>query len=49
MSWWLALDDTTLENGCLQFLPGQHKRLAANPDVYKQVIEVHPHPSGPLR
>jgi len=29
---WLALDDTTLENGCLYFLPGSHKtaRLESN-------------------
>jgi ectoine hydroxylase-related dioxygenase (phytanoyl-CoA dioxygenase family) len=28
ISIWVALDDSTLENGCLYFMPGTHKRAA---------------------
>ncbi len=28
---WLAIDDATLENGCLKFMPGSHKRKELRP------------------
>lgn len=30
-SFWLAIDDSTLENGCLRFLPGTHREPALRP------------------
>jgi phytanoyl-CoA hydroxylase len=38
VGFWVALDDATLENGCLWFAPGSHRsgvhrRLIRNPDV----------------
>ncbi|XP_074653989.1 phytanoyl-CoA dioxygenase domain-containing protein 1-like [Tubulanus polymorphus] len=39
IGYWIALEDTTLENGCLWFIPGSHKdglrndfRMVRNPD-----------------
>jgi phytanoyl-CoA hydroxylase len=30
---WLALDDATVENGCMYFLPGTHKRASFNVEL----------------
>jgi len=43
---WIALDDATLENGCLFFLPGTHKTLSFENTGIDQnmagIFEVHP-------
>lgn len=54
LSIWVALDDVTLENGCLFFIPGSHqkttfenvgigKNMGAIFDVYKEFRQTHPH------
>jgi ectoine hydroxylase-related dioxygenase (phytanoyl-CoA dioxygenase family) len=48
LSIWIALDDATLENGCLFFLPGTHKKTNMkvagigknNGDIFKQYPEL---------
>lgn len=48
LSIWIALDDATLENGCLFFLPGTHKKTNLkvagigknNGDIFKQYPEL---------
>lgn len=48
LSIWVALDDATLENGCLFFLPGTHKKTSLkragigknNGDIFKQYPEL---------
>lgn len=37
VSFWLALDDADLSNGCLHFLPGSHKELQKQADPYTEV------------
>ena len=37
VSFWLALDDADLGNGCLHFMPGSHKELQKLPDPYTEV------------
>jgi phytanoyl-CoA hydroxylase len=38
LSIWVALDDVTLENGCLFFLPGTHKKTSfENPSIGKNM------------
>jgi phytanoyl-CoA hydroxylase len=38
MSMWVALDDATLENGCLFFIPGSHKETTfENPGIGKNM------------
>jgi len=55
IGFWIALDDATLENGCIHFLPGSHKegklyhRYVQNPDKDSQQLfiirgEKVPHP-----
>jgi len=50
-SFWLAIDDSTVENGCLQFLPGSHREpelrrhrplLGDREDSHTLVAEVDP-------
>lgn len=41
MSIWVALDDATLENGCLFFIPGSHKTTTfENPGIGKNMGEI---------
>lgn len=41
MSIWVALDDATLENGCLFFIPGSHKETTfENPGIGKNMGEI---------
>ena len=41
MSIWVALDDATLENGCLFFIPGSHKETTFdNPGIGKNMGEI---------
>ncbi|WP_018625948.1 phytanoyl-CoA dioxygenase family protein [Niabella aurantiaca] len=41
LSIWVALDDATLENGCLFFIPGSYRETAfENPGIGKNMIEV---------
>lgn len=46
LSIWVALDDATLENGCLFFIPGSHKQTRFdNPGIGKNmgtIFEVYP-------
>jgi len=46
LSIWVALDDATLENGCLFFIPGSHKETSfKNPGIGKNmdaIFEVYP-------
>jgi ectoine hydroxylase-related dioxygenase (phytanoyl-CoA dioxygenase family) len=32
---WIALDDATIENGCLWFIPGSHKNLSSTNEPYR--------------
>lgn len=41
VGFWFALEDCTVENGCLAFLPGSHKKYP----VYKRMV-VDPHGHG---
>jgi len=52
---WLALEDATIENGCLKFIPGSHKngihrRYIRNPDKDSKELLVYdrPEPVYPL-
>ena len=43
---WFALEDVTLENGCLWFIPGSHRegikrRFIRNPDPNSSVLTVY--------
>jgi len=43
VGFWIALDDATMENGCLWVIPGSHKtdvhaRLIRNPDKQNQNV-----------
>lgn len=41
LSIWVALDDATLENGCLFFIPGSYKETSfENPGIGKNMVEV---------
>ncbi len=41
LSIWVALDDATLENGCLFFIPGSHKKTTfENPGITKNMDAV---------
>jgi phytanoyl-CoA hydroxylase len=41
LSIWIALDDTTLENGCLFFIPGSHKETDfENPGIGKNMDSI---------
>lgn len=41
LSIWVALDDATVENGCLYFIPGSHKKTTyQNPGITKNMNEV---------
>lgn len=41
LSIWVALDDATLENGCLYFIPGSHQRVSfENPGIGKNMDAV---------
>ncbi len=41
LSIWIALDDATLENGCLYFIPGSHKRTGfENPGIGKNMDSI---------
>lgn len=41
LSIWVALDDATLENGCLFFIPGSHKETTfENPGIGKNMGEI---------
>jgi len=41
LSIWVALDDVTLENGCLFFIPGSHKKTSfENPGITKNMDAV---------
>ena len=46
LSIWVALDDATVENGCLYFIPGSHKKTSfQNPGITKNmnaVFEFYP-------
>ena len=46
LSIWIALDDATLENGCLFFIPGSHKGTSfKNPGIGKNmdsIFEIYP-------
>ena len=46
LSIWVALDDATLENGCLFFIPGSHKQTSFdNPGIGKNmdsIFEIYP-------
>lgn len=55
VGFWFALDDATLENGCLWFIPSSHKggvhcRLKRNPDQSSNEITIvdKPTPNYPL-
>ena len=34
IGFWIALEDATLDNGCLWFIPGSHKGKFMNMTVY---------------
>lgn len=41
LSIWVALDDATIENGCLYFIPGSHKKTSfQNPGITKNMNAV---------
>ena len=41
LSIWVALDDATVENGCLYFIPGSHKKVGfQNPGITKNMNAV---------
>lgn len=51
VGFWIALEDATLENGCLWFAPGSHKsgvhrRLIRNPDPTSEQLLVHDAPAA---
>lgn len=44
VGFWMALDDATLENGCLWMIPGSHKfdlhkRMVCNPNDYSILFQ----------
>ncbi|MDB5110612.1 MAG: phytanoyl-CoA dioxygenase [Mucilaginibacter sp.] len=42
LSIWIALDDATLENGCLFFIPGSHKKTGfENPGIGKNMDSIY--------
>lgn len=47
---WFALEDVTLENGCLWFIPGSHKqgisrRFIRNPDTSSPNLTIYTQPN----
>jgi ectoine hydroxylase-related dioxygenase (phytanoyl-CoA dioxygenase family) len=47
---WFALEDVTLENGCLWFIPGSHKvgisrRFIRNPDQSSPNLTIYTNPN----
>ena len=47
---WFALEDVTLENGCLWFIPGSHKegisrRFIRNPDQSSPNLTIYTSPN----
>ena len=47
---WFALEDVTLENGCLWFIPGSHqdgisRRFIRNPDPSSPNLTMYTHPN----
>lgn len=50
VGFWIALDDATVQNGCLQFIPGSHKggvhrRLTRNEDKEAKELMVYDRPA----
>lgn len=50
IGFWIALDDATPQNGCLQFIPGSHKggvhrRMVLNPDKESEELIVFDRPA----
>jgi ectoine hydroxylase-related dioxygenase (phytanoyl-CoA dioxygenase family) len=50
IGFWIALDDATLENGCLKFIPGSHKngihrRFIRNPDITSDELVIYDRPA----
>jgi ectoine hydroxylase-related dioxygenase (phytanoyl-CoA dioxygenase family) len=39
ISVWIALDDATLENGCMYFMPGSHKVIKCRKDHFFEEFE----------
>lgn len=54
IGFWIALDEASLENGCLHFVPGSHKkgnvfqRFIRNPDSSSDVLFIHKGESVPI-
>ena len=51
MGFWIALEDATLENGCLWFAPGSHKsgvhrRFIRNPDPTSEQLLIFDAPAA---
>jgi len=51
VGFWIALEDATLENGCLWFAPGSHKsgvhrRFIRNPDPTSEQLLVYDAPAA---
>lgn len=49
LGFWIALDDATIENGCLWFIPGSHKngvhrRFIRNPDETADELLIYASP-----
>jgi len=49
MGLWIALEDVTLENGCLWFIPGSHRegitrRFVRNPDPSSPTLTLYTGP-----
>lgn len=50
IGFWIALDDATAQNGCLQFIPGSHKggvhrRYIRNPDKNSKELLIYDQPA----
>ena len=50
VGFWFALEDVTLENGCLWFIPGSHKqgisrRFIRNPDPSSPNLTIYTNPN----
>lgn len=46
---WIAIDDSTEENGCLQFVPGSHKNVDSYPLWVRDQEELEKQKSDPLK
>jgi ectoine hydroxylase-related dioxygenase (phytanoyl-CoA dioxygenase family) len=51
VGFWIALEDATLENGCLWFAPGSHKsgvhrRFIRNPDPTSEQLLIYDAPAA---